>query len=84
MENVHSYVEKHHRSYAVYAIGCAVAWTILLSVMAATESSHRMTLIWCVFGGWMIGWVSATIARFVYPPPAKWLRSESDRGQTTA
>jgi hypothetical protein len=24
-----------------------------------------------VFGGWWIGWLSATIARAVYPPP-KW------------
>jgi hypothetical protein len=22
-----------------------------------------------VFGGWVIGWTSATIARYIYPPP---------------
>lgn len=78
-----SYANKHRRSYAVYALGCAVAWAILLSVLAATDSSHRMGYIWCVFGGWLIGWVSATIARFFYPPPAKWLRSDSESGGTT-
>jgi hypothetical protein len=25
-----------------------------------------------VFGGWWICWVSATIARYVYPPPKRW------------
>jgi hypothetical protein len=24
-----------------------------------------------VFGGWVIGWLSATIARIVYPPPKR-------------
>jgi hypothetical protein len=28
-----------------------------------------------VFGGFAIGWVSTTIARYVYPPPAKWART---------
>lgn len=27
--------------------------------------------IFRVFGGFVIGWVSATIARYVYPPPHK-------------
>jgi hypothetical protein len=26
-----------------------------------------------VFGGWWIGWLSATIARAVYPPPKRHL-----------
>lgn len=69
---------KYRRSYMVYAIGCAIAWAILLSVLSATETSHRMEFVWCIFGGWIIGWVSATIARFVYPPPAKWLRKNVD------
>jgi hypothetical protein len=33
------------------------------------DSSHVMHDVWFVFFGWMIGWGSATIARFVYPPP---------------
>jgi hypothetical protein len=79
-----SYANKYRRRYTVYAIGCAIAWAILLIVLEATESSHRMGFVWCVFGGWIIGWVSATIARFVYPPPAKWFRNDADRGRTSA
>jgi hypothetical protein len=30
-----------------------------------------------VFGGWVIAWVSGTIARFVYPPPDRWLTSDT-------
>ncbi len=60
----------------MYAVGCAIAWAILLTILATTESSQRMTYVWCIFFGWIIGWVSATIARFVYAPPTKWLRND--------
>jgi hypothetical protein len=30
----------------------------------------RTVVVLC--GGWWIGWISATIARAVYPPPASW------------
>ncbi len=76
METVRSYVSKYRRKYAVYAVGCAIAWAIVLSILATTETSHRMAYVWCVFFGWIIGWVSATIARYVYTPPAKWLRND--------
>ena len=78
MERIRSYAIKCRRSYIVYAAGCAVAWAIVLGILDATETSHRMGFVWCVFGGWIIGWVSATIARFVYPPPARWLPKEND------
>lgn len=74
-----TYVKLRRRSYAMYAVGCAIAWAVLLTILASTESIHRMTLIWCIFFGWIIGWVSATIARFVYPPPAKWLRDRNEK-----
>ncbi|MGA7833584.1 MAG: hypothetical protein WCA31_00060 [Acidimicrobiales bacterium] len=76
MGNIRFYVNKYRRNYVVYAIGCAIAWAVLLSILASTVSSHRMAYVWCVFFGWVIGWASATIARFVYTPPAKWLRSD--------
>lgn len=56
------------RSYTTYSIGCAIVWVVILVVVAATNHSRLHTFM-LVFGGWVIGWLSATIARSVYPPP---------------
>lgn len=56
-------------NYLGYGIGCAIAWAviwILVSILASTNTVHMLGL---VFLGWIIGWASATIARFVYPAP---------------
>jgi hypothetical protein len=58
-------------SYTGYSIGCAIVWAILLAVVSAapdTDTRHKVAL---VFAGWWIGWLSATIARAVYPPPRR-------------
>jgi len=58
-------------TYTGYSIGCAIVWTILLAaVSAAADSATRHTFL-LVFGGWWIGWLSATIARAIYPPPKR-------------
>jgi hypothetical protein len=57
-----------HRSYTMYSVGCAIAWAIVLAVVAATRS-EKLPAILLVFYGFVIGWLSATIARAVYPPP---------------
>jgi hypothetical protein len=50
---------------------------ILLALAAAKAKSGTFHTIVLVFAGWTLCWVS-TIARFVYPPPKRWLqRSES-------
>jgi len=55
-------------TYTSYSIGCAVVWIVLLSVVAAVSPSRlHMFVVLCA--GWVIGWISATIARSVYPPP---------------
>jgi hypothetical protein len=57
--------------YTAYSIGCAIVWAVILAVVSsATDSATRHKLM-LVFGGWVIGWLSATIARTVYPP-LKW------------
>jgi hypothetical protein len=61
-----------YRNYWVYSIGCLVVWSALLAVVAAKGNNNRTRDILLVFGGWCIGWVSTTIARFVYPPPKRW------------
>ena len=57
------------RSYTTYSLGCAVAWAVLLAVVAAGKGRHDMRNVLLVFYGWVIAWVSNTIARAVYPPP---------------
>jgi hypothetical protein len=58
-------------SYTGYSIGCAIVWAVILvAVSAGTATPIRHTIM-SVFGGWWIGWLSATIARAVYPPPKK-------------
>jgi hypothetical protein len=66
------------RSYTTYSLGVAVVWAIVLAVGAILDrhakfSATTFDVLLLVFGGFAIGWVSATIARFVYPPPRKWL-----------
>ena len=59
-------------SYVGYSIGVAAAWALVLvlSAIFGSDSKQRNTVV--VFGGFAIGWLSATIARYVYPPPKKY------------
>jgi hypothetical protein len=75
---------KKLRTYTAYSIGCAIIWAIILSIFAATESSNYMGYTLCIFYDWIICWVSGTIARIAYPPPAKWLRDVADRENSSA
>jgi hypothetical protein len=43
----------------------------VVSTAGDTGSRHTFLL---VCGGWAIGWLSATIARSVYPPPKRHIR----------
>ncbi|WP_310782046.1 hypothetical protein [Mycobacterium sp. Z3061] len=55
-------------TYAAYSVGCALTWAVVLIVVALTYPDRLHTFL--IFaGGWLIGWISATIARSVYPPP---------------
>jgi hypothetical protein len=65
-------------TYTAYSIGCAVVWAVLLAVVASVGSNETTRTFLLVFGGWVIGWLSATIARYVYPPP----KSRGARGTT--
>jgi hypothetical protein len=56
-------------TYTAYSIGCAVVWAVILAVVSATASKDTRHTFMVVFSGWVIGWLSATIARAVYPPP---------------
>lgn len=55
-------------SYWTYSIACAVVWAVILITVSLTGNPKRDTIV-LVACGWGIGWLSATIARYVYPPP---------------
>jgi hypothetical protein len=58
-------------TYASYSIACAVVWAVILAGVSLAADSATRYKITLVFGGWWIGWLSATIARAVYPPPKR-------------
>jgi hypothetical protein len=62
-------LRKYSRTYAGYSIACAGVWAVILTtVWTHTGDTTRHTFM-VFFGGWAIGWLSASIARVVYPPP---------------
>ncbi|WP_240629896.1 hypothetical protein [Specibacter cremeus] len=54
----------------------AVAWTIVLTLARTIRGPAGVQPHLPTFGGFCIGWVSTTIARFVYPPPRRWTSPE--------
>jgi|SRR5580698_10810949 hypothetical protein len=64
--------------YQGYAIACAVAWAVIWILVGTLASAGTVQTFGYVFLGWVIGWISATIARVVYPAPRRTLVS---RGQ---
>jgi membrane-associated phospholipid phosphatase len=65
-------------TYTVYSIGVAVVWAVILVLTSVFASADKRHTIFVVFGGFVIGWLSATIARYVYPPPKKYRRGAGD------
>jgi hypothetical protein len=66
-----------YRSYWSYSIGCFMVWALLLALVTAKRNDDARDNVLLVFAGWTIAWVSTTIARFVYPPPQRWLRARA-------
>jgi hypothetical protein len=60
------------KTYTSYSIGCAVVWAVILIITQIEANSDTRHTVRLVSQGWWIGWLSATIARSVYPPPKKW------------
>lgn len=64
-------------SYTGYSIGVGVVWAVRLILVGAFGSKKRFNNNLLVFSGFAIGWLSATIARYVYPPPKMYRQAES-------
>jgi hypothetical protein len=60
------------RNYWIYSGGLAVAWVIVLTLVFTLRGPTVGQIYLLVFAGYCIGWVTTTIARFVYPPPKRW------------
>jgi hypothetical protein len=58
-------------SYRAYTVGCVIAWSIVWIIVGTQASETTKERVLFFFLGWLAGWTSATIARAVYPPPAK-------------
>ena len=57
------------RTYTAYSVGVGIVCAVLLVLVSLFDSADRRKNIFLVFLGFVIGWVSATIGRNVYPPP---------------
>jgi hypothetical protein len=64
-------------TYMGYSIACAAVWTVILAVVSTEADDATRSKFLVFFGGWAIGWLSATIARAVYPPPKPGKRIET-------
>ncbi|ORW52021.1 hypothetical protein AWB90_03510 [Mycobacterium paraense] len=62
---------RFRKTYTGYSVACAVVWAVSLAAASSTAGSATRHTLMLVFGGWWIGWLSATIARAVYPPPKR-------------
>lgn len=71
---------KRFRIYTAYSVALGIVWVVLLPVVPAVDPSSRFHNALWVFAGFAVGWISATIARYVYPPPAKHRLTGQQRG----
>jgi hypothetical protein len=66
-------------AYTAYSIGCFLVWALIFAI-GATQPRIPGYPVVLVFLGWTIGWLSATIARYVYPSTKR--RRPSMKGPT--
>ena len=60
------------RNFWIYSAGLAIVWAVVLILTLAIRGKESTQPVLLVFLGYCIGWVSTTIARYVYPPPKRW------------
>lgn len=51
-------------TYTAYSVGCGVVW---LAILANARKKDNFNNVLLGFLGWVSGWTSATIARYLYP-----------------
>jgi hypothetical protein len=65
-------MKQRQGTYKGYSLGCVIVWAAILLDVAAHRDQTTLHNVGLVCAGWWIGWLSATIARWVYPPPKRW------------
>jgi hypothetical protein len=65
-------MRQRFRTYTAYSVGTAIVWGVVLLVAWLIDPSSTLHTFWLVSLGFSLGWLSATIARVVYPPPKKY------------
>jgi hypothetical protein len=67
------------RTYTASSAEVGIVWALLLVLASLLDPAGRRidpagrrNKLFLVFSGFVIGWVSAAIARYVYPPPKKY------------
>ena len=60
------------RTYTTCGVGVGIVWAVLLVLASLLDPAGQRDNIFLVFSGFVIGWLSATTARYVYPPPTKY------------
>lgn len=68
------FVMPSRKTYTSYSIACALVWAVILALVAVRYPDRLHTYL-LIGGGWLIGWISATVARSVYPPPKRKIRA---------
>ncbi len=53
-------------TYKAYSLGCLVVWAAILVTVATRADDTHVQAVLLVCAGWWLGWLSATIARYVY------------------
>lgn len=64
-------MSRRFSTYTSYSVACAIVWAIVLAAVSSVADGTTRHTFLLVGGGWAIGWLSATIARAVYPPPKR-------------
>ena len=54
-------------------MGLAAAWAVVLVLTQVIEGADGLQKALPVCAGFWIGWISTTVARYIYPPPKRWL-----------
>jgi hypothetical protein len=61
-----------YRNYWVYSGCLVVAWVVMLTLARTILGGQEAQTIVLLFYGFVLGWISTTIARYGYPPPKRW------------
>jgi hypothetical protein len=61
------------RNYWCYSAGTAIAWAVVLLLVRTIRGRESVQPFLLVVSGVCICWVSETIARYIYPPPQRWM-----------